>query len=121
MRNLIGGYGRALLSAMFVSGGFDTLRDPGYRPSAVEKAGIPQPDLAVKVNGVAMLVCGTMLALGIAPKLAALGLAAAIIPTTYVGHQFWATEAEADRRMQRIHFLKNLGLLGGLLLVLSGA
>ncbi len=119
MANVIGGYGRALLAAMFVKGGFDTLLNPGYRPRAVAKAGIPQPEFAVQLNGFAMLFGGTMLALGIAPKLAALGLVAAIIPTTYVGHRFWEIEAEGDRRMQQIHFLKNLGLLGGLLLVLS--
>ena len=121
MGNVISGYGRALLAAMFVKGGFDTLRQPGYRPGAAKKAGIPEPELAVKVNGLAMLVGGSMLALGIAPKLAALGLAAVIVPTTYVGHRFWEIEAEGDRRMQQIHFLKNLGLLGGLLLVLTQA
>ncbi len=119
MGNVISGWGRALLAAMFVKGGFDTLKNPGYRPGAVAKAGIPQPELAVKVNGFGMLVGGSMLALGITPKLAALGLIAAIVPTTYVGHRFWEVEAEPDRRMQQIHFLKNVGLLGGLLLVLT--
>jgi putative oxidoreductase len=117
--NVIRAYGRALLAAMFVKGGFDTLRQPGYRPKAVERAGFPEPEFAVKLNGVAMLAGGVMLALGIAPKLASAALVAAIVPTTYVGHQFWAAETEADRRMQQIHFLKNLGLLGGLLLTLS--
>jgi putative oxidoreductase len=119
MRYLIGGYGRALLAAMFVKGGLDTLRQPGYRPKVVARAGIPEPELAVTANGLAMVVCGAMLALGISPRLAALGLIAAIVPTTYVGHQFWTVENDADRRQQQIHFLKNLGLLGGLLLVLT--
>ncbi len=119
MGNVIGGYGRALLAAMFVKGGYDTLKNPGYRPGAAAKAGIPEPEFAVMLNGFGMLVGGTMLALGVAPKLAALGLIAAIIPTTVVGHRFWEMEAEGDRRMQQIHFLKNVGLLGGLLLVLT--
>jgi uncharacterized membrane protein YphA (DoxX/SURF4 family) len=119
MRRLVSGYGRALLAVMFVKGGFDTLRHPGYRPKAVARAGIPEPELMVTLNGLSMLTGGCMLALGISPRLAALGLIAAIIPTTYVGHPFWAMENDADRRQQQIHFLKNLGLLGGLLLVIT--
>lgn len=38
-----------------------------------------------------------------------------MVPTTYAGHQFWAEESEQGRRMQLIHFEKNVSLMGGLL------
>jgi putative oxidoreductase len=38
------------------------------------------------------------------------------VPTTLAGHPFWEKEDPADRRAHQIHFLKNIGMLGGLLL-----
>ena len=58
---------------------------------------------------------GAALALGIKPRLAALELAATLVPTTYVGHQFWEQSDPAMRRNHQVHFNKNVGLIGGLL------
>ena len=65
-----------------------------------------------------MVVAGVMLALGILPRLAALILLGSMVPTTIVGHSFWAEESSASRQAQQTQFLKNLGLIGGLLMVL---
>jgi uncharacterized membrane protein YphA (DoxX/SURF4 family) len=40
------------------------------------------------------------------------------VPTTLAGHRFWEEESAA-RSGQRLQFLKNLGLIGGLLLVIA--
>jgi hypothetical protein len=39
-----------------------------------------------------------------------------LVPTTYAGHRFWETDDKQERMQQRIHFLKNLSILGGLLI-----
>jgi len=59
---------------------------------------------------------GVLLAVGRARRLAALALIGSIVPTTYAGHRFWEETDEQRRAQQRVHFLKNLGLLGGLIL-----
>lgn len=107
-----------LLSAIFISGGANAFLQPGGRPDKVAKAGIPAPKQAVELNGAVMVVAGVMLALGIAPRLAALVLLGSMVPTTLVGHSFWAEESSASRLAQQTQFLKNLGLIGGLLLVI---
>jgi putative oxidoreductase len=38
------------------------------------------------------------------------------VPTTLAGHRFWEEDDPARRHQQQIHFFKNLGLLGGLVL-----
>jgi hypothetical protein len=38
------------------------------------------------------------------------------VPTTLAGHRFWEHEDPKERFGQLSHFLKNLGLLGGLLI-----
>ena len=110
--------GQALLSAVFVKSGFDVARSPGARLDKAAKLGLPNPELAVRANGAAMVVGGAALALNKVPRLAALGLIASMIPTTIAGHPFWEFEG-ADRKAQEIHFAKNLGLMGGLVLVLT--
>ena len=110
--------GRLALSGIFIKGGFDAFRQPGHRTELVAKAGIPEPTTAVRLNGAVMMLGGLLLALGTARRLAALALIGSIIPTTVVGHAFWQAEGQT-RQQQSIQFLKNLGLLGGLLMVLG--
>jgi putative oxidoreductase len=122
---------RPLLASSFVYGGIDTLRNPqsrvpGARP-VVEKV-TEQADKSlpvrvprdveqwVKVDAAVKVGAGSLLALGKFPRLAALLLAGSIVPTTLAGHRFWEHEDPKERFGQLSHFLKNLGLLGGLLL-----
>jgi putative oxidoreductase len=92
---------------------------PGGRVTIVANAGIPAPEQAVVLNGAAMVVGGTALALGFAPKLAAIILLGTMIPTTLVGHAFWKEEDQAKFQNQLTQFYKNLGLIGGILLVIA--
>ena len=43
-------------------------------------------------------------------------MAGTLVPTTLAGHRFWEADEETDQAQQRIHFLKNLSMLGGLLI-----
>ena len=107
---------RSLFSTIFVIAGYKSLTDPGRRPEMVSKTlPLPEPELMVRINGGSMLAGGVALAAGIKPRVAALGLAAALVPTTYAGHQFWSESDPMARRNQEIHFEKNLSLIGGLL------
>jgi len=106
------------LAPLFIVGGLDALIGPGPKSPKVEAAGIPQPALAVRANGAAMVVGGVVLAVGPWPRLAAAGLIASLVPTTVVGHAFWAEDTNEARKTQLLQFCKNLGVLGGLLLAL---
>ena len=70
----------------------------------------------VKIDGGVKVVAGTMLALGKFPRLASTALAASLVPTTLAGHRFWEETDPEAKQMQQIHFFKNVGLLGGLLI-----
>lgn len=111
--------GHTLLASIFIIGGFDAFAQPGRRVKLVAASGIPEADQAVKLNGAAMVIAGAALALNIAPKAAATVLIGCMIPTTIVGHAFWQEPEVSGRKGQQVHFLKNVGLIGGLLLVLT--
>ena len=117
--SMIRSLGQICLAGIFVSSGMQSFVNPAGPAGRVAAAGIPEPQQAVELNGAAMVVGGTLLALDIAPKLGALVLLGTIVPTTLVGHAFWKEESGTSRKNQQIQFYKNLGLLGGLLLVLT--
>ncbi|MCA1683003.1 MAG: DoxX family protein [Actinobacteria bacterium] len=116
---------RPMLASVFVVGGVDTLRNPEPRVQMAEPvvpklaSALPLPDdteQLVKINAGVQVVAGSLLAIGRFPRLAALALAGSLVPTTYAGHRFWEEEEDETKAMQRIHFLKNVSVLGGLLL-----
>lgn len=109
---------RLMLAGIFIFGGSAQFLEPGGRVQKVGNAGIPQPQQAVTLNGAVMVFGGTLLALGIFPRLAALMLLGSLVPTTFVGHSFWTEENDAGRKAQQTQFLKNLGMMGGLLMVI---
>ncbi|MFZ1286777.1 MAG: DoxX family protein [Candidatus Phosphoribacter sp.] len=116
---------RPMLAAIFIVSGLDTLRHPGGRAQLASPLldriapMLRLPDdkeLLVRANGTAMLVGGTMLASGKLPRLSAAVLFGTLVPTTLAAHSFWDKPDAAARAQDRIQFLKNLGLMGGLLL-----
>jgi putative oxidoreductase len=107
---------RPLLAGMFIAGGADALRHPGPRVELARNAGLSSPDQLVRANAAADLIGGLMLATNRLPRLSALVLAGSLVPTTYVGHPFWTEKDRDVKKQQQVHFLKNLGLLGGLIL-----
>ncbi|MBI0445057.1 MULTISPECIES: DoxX family protein [Deinococcus] len=114
--SVTGVLGRALLASIFIKSGLEHLQNPDPIVRAAKGAEIPEPELAVKVNSAVMVGAGTMLALGVAPRLASTALAVSLVPTTVVGHPFWDKQG-AERMHQQTHFLKNLALFGALLAV----
>jgi uncharacterized membrane protein YphA (DoxX/SURF4 family) len=117
---------RPLLSSIFIFGGLEALRHPDNKVKAAESVTGPlserisalpsDPRTLVRVNGAVQVGAGLLLATGRFRRLAALALIGSIIPTTYAGHRFWEEEDDVTRTQQTVQFLKNAGLLGGLIL-----
>jgi putative oxidoreductase len=120
---------RPLLASMFVVGGIDSIRnsegkvkaaDAVVKPLSQTFPAIPSDtETLIKFNGAVQVGAGLLLATGRFRRLAALALIGSIVPTTYAGHRFWEETDEDRHKQQMIHFLKNLGLLGGLILEVS--
>jgi putative oxidoreductase len=122
---------RPLLAAPFIYGGISTLRKPqdrvpGAAPVVEKIAATADKQLPVQVprdvqqwvqaDAAIKVAAGSLFALNKLPRLTALVLSASIVPTTLAGHRFWEHEDPTERFGQISNFLKNTGLLGGLLL-----
>lgn len=119
-----------MLSGIFVVSGARNLQNPGRVVPAAKPVtdrvapliernwpGAPtDTETLVRVNAGVQLTAGLLLASGRLTRPAALVLAGTLVPTTAAGHPFWNTDDPAARAQNQIHFLKNLGLFGGLLL-----
>lgn len=120
---------RPLLASMFIAGGIDSLRNSEAKVKEAEVVVKPltqavpslpkDTEAFVRFNGAVQVGAGVLLATGKLRRLSALALIGSIIPTTYAGHRFWEESDDLSRKQQGIHFLKNMGLLGGLILELG--
>ncbi|HIW46903.1 MAG TPA: DoxX family membrane protein [Candidatus Yaniella excrementigallinarum] len=106
--------GRAVVGTAFMMFGYEAVKEPGGRVQAVEALGVPQPELAVRVNGAAMIAGGAALATGICARTGAAGLALALVPTSLAGHPYWKESDDSKRFSEIIHFRKNMALAGAL-------
>jgi len=85
---------------------------------AVGNQGVALAHLVLLLEVLCLLVGGLLLLIGFRGRLAALLLIIFLVPDTFVLHSFW-TVAPPEVAEQLTHFLKNVGLLGGLLMVLG--
>ncbi|MDQ1449389.1 MAG: hypothetical protein QOC79_2360 [Actinomycetota bacterium] len=127
--DLVRALARPMLGSMFVYGGLDSLRRPEAKAAKADKVVGPLEDTLsdnlgvdahtaglVRLNGAVQVAAGLALAAGKLPRVAALALAVSLVPTTLAGHRFWEESDPAARAGQTIHFLKNVSMLGGLLI-----
>src|SRR6478735_10935156 len=121
---------RPMLASIFVVGAAAALKNPAGPAAKADpvttrlvplarKAGIPlpeDPETLVKINAGVQIGAGLALATGRAPRLSSAVLAASLVPTTAAGHRFWEIDDPATRTQQRLHFFKNVSLVGGLII-----
>ncbi len=126
---------RAMLASYFVASGIRAIRDPEalvpvaepltdrvvplvkqYAPEQVAGV-VPENTVTlVRVFGVAQVLGGAALATGKGRRLGALLLAGTLVPSTIAKHPFWTVPDPEQRAQDRSHFLKNVSLLGGVLI-----
>ncbi len=104
--------------------GYDAVRSPGPRVgmaaptlAALRKV-VPLPEddeLVVRGNAAVQTIAGAALAVGVLPRPAAVMLLGSLLPTTFAGHAFWLIEDPMARKAQRVQFIKNMAMTGGLI------
>jgi putative oxidoreductase len=111
-------FGRILLSAIFLTSGFAKLTDTGGAVGYMNAVGVPNADVLVYVAGMAEILGGASLLLGLLARLGALGLFLLLIPIQFYFHAFW-NMGGPEAKTQMVQFMKNLAIMGGLLMVVA--
>lgn len=115
-RNPIALIARILLALIFVVSGFGKLTGLDGTAGYIGSVGLPFPMLLAIGAGVLELAAGIALMVGWQARWAALALAVFTAIASVLFHAFWAMP-EAQQRMQQIMFMKNIAIIGGLLMV----
>ena len=109
---------RILLALMFVLAGVGKLGGLEGTAGYIASKGLPLPMVLAVATGVLELVAGVLLIIGWQARWAALALAAFTLVASVIFHNFWAMPA-AQQMMQQLMFMKNMAVIGGLLLVFA--
>lgn len=113
--------GRILISVMFLWSGVGKIAAFSMMTGYAEAKGLPLPAVGIAAAAVIEILGGLAVLTGFQTKLASWALFVYLIPVTLLFHNFWAVRG-ADHVDAQIHFLKNVAIMGGLLiLAASGA
>lgn len=111
--------GRLAFGGFFLYNGINHIRNRKELAQYAGSKNIPMPDAGVVASGIALIVGGSSILLGIKPKygaLAIIGFLAAVSPTM---HDFWRAEDPNQRQNDKINFTKNMAMLGAALALMS--
>ena len=110
--------GRIFLALLFVVSGIGKITGYAGTAAVMASKGLPVVDILLPLTIAVELGGGLLLALGWKARWAAAALFLFLIPTTLIFHQFWGIDPKLVQ-MQKIHFLKNVAIMGGMLMVLA--
>lgn len=110
--------GRILLSTIFIMSGFHKIFSWEQTSEQMSNEGM----VLVPLFLVGAILCeiggGLSVLLGCWARVGAMVLIAFLIPTTLIFHDFWTYQGE-EQQSQMINFMKNLAIMGGLMLVVG--
>lgn len=110
--------GRILLAVIFLVSGFDKIGGFAGLVGAITSKGLPVPQVFAGATIAIEIGAGLMLVFGWKARWAAFALAVFTAIVTFFFHNFWAVP-EARRMTEQIQFMKNLALIGGMLMVMA--
>ncbi|SDY39438.1 DoxX family protein [Halopenitus persicus] len=76
--------------------------------------GAPLASVSVPLGSLGLITGALAVLIGVYPVLGALAVIIFLVPITVIMHDFWTMEGQ-ERQNERIHFLKNIGLIGAAL------
>jgi putative oxidoreductase len=110
--------GRALFALVVGYLALGNLLDLESAVGYAEHKGVPLASVSVPLGSLALVAGALAVLTGVYPGLGALAVTLSLVPITVTMHDFWTMEGQ-ERQNERIHFLKNVGLLGGALVFLA--
>jgi len=113
MNSLAALAGRILIALLFLQSGVEKITSYSMVLGYMTKAGLPFPQALLVVSAVVEIGCALALIVGWKTRLASIGLVIWMIPVTLIFHN------PATGQDAMIHFMKNLAITGGLLVLFA--
>lgn len=110
--------GRILLALIFLIFGFGKIGGFEGTGGYIASKGLPMPQVVAVLTILVEVGGGLALVFGFYTRWAALALALFTLLAALIFHNFWAVP-EAQVMMQKTHFMKNLSMVGGMLVLFA--
>jgi len=110
--------GRILLALIFLMSGIGKIGGFAGTAGYMASKGMPMVEVLLAITIVIELGAALMIIAGFKARLGALALFLWMIPVSVIFHNFWAAPT-AEQQIQMIMFMKNLGLMGGMLYIMA--
>lgn len=120
LHNALNLAGRLALAALFLPAGLSKISGFEGTVGYIGSVGLPLATVAAVIAIVVEVAGALALAAGFQVRLASLALAVFTLVATVFFHAFWAVPAD-HAFMQQLMFFKNVGVIGGLLVLASQA
>ena len=111
--------GRIIFGGYFVYSGVNHFIGFGMMTQYAKMKGVPFPAVAQGMTGLMLLLGGLSIVLGIYHVVGIVLLVAFLIPVSLMMHNFWKLEDPQLRMADKINFMKNMALLGAVLMLLA--
>ena len=111
--------GRVIVGGFFIMNGFNHFAQLNMLTGYAKSKGIPAPALAVGGSGVLLFSGGLSLLLGYHPTIGAALLVIFLVSVSFGIHIFWTIQDQQAKMGEMTHFLKNMAILGLLLMTLA--
>jgi len=117
MKDVIDLIGRILISIIFLYEAYDTVFYYQETKAIMTSYGVTWNQDFLLVSSIMCLILGgLLLLLGYRPGLGSILILFYWIPVTFIAHSFW-NDPPQNQRIEAILFMKNLAIIGGLMLV----
>lgn len=112
--------GRILIALIFIISGLFKILGYSQTVGFAASKGLPLASVAIACAIAIEVLGGLAVLIGFKTRIAAWILFLYLIPTTFLFHNFWAMTG-MQQQDNMAHFLKNVAIMGALLLLASGA
>jgi putative oxidoreductase len=109
--------GRVVIAILFVMSGLEKVMDLSGTAAAIGGKGLPFPQVLAILTVVLELGGGLLIIVGWQTRLIALALAVFSAIAAYFFHDFWHYPPGAEHTDNFIHFMKNISIIGGFLML----
>jgi putative oxidoreductase len=111
--------GRVMVGGFFLMNSFNHFAQLNMMTGYAKSKGIPAPALAVGGSGVLLFLGGLSLFLGYHPTIGVALLVIFLLGASFSIHNFWTVQDQQAKQGEMINFLKNMAILGLLLMTLA--
>jgi putative oxidoreductase len=111
--------GRILVGGYFLNGGYNHFKNLSHMAGYAGSKGVPAPKLAVGFSGLLLIIGGASILLGSWTNIGIYSIILFLIPVTFKMHAFWQDTDQAVKMSNKINFMKNVAILGLVLMLLS--